>query len=77
MNSLFCNYENCKYLHLKRIRNNNQNLLSGQSSQMFKEQISTRAQNIRNNSTPRMNLFNNPPCGYIQQPEKPLLEQEN
>ena len=58
MNSLFFNYENCKYLHPKRLNNNTQSTMSSESAQVYREQIPATTQNVRNNLTPRMHLVN-------------------
>ena len=62
MNSLFFNYENCKYLHPKRLNNNAQSATSSESAQIYREQIPTSTQNVRNDFPSRLHLGSQRNC---------------
>ena len=67
MSSLHCDYQNCKYLHPKRLRSNIQSQNS-MSSQVYKGITPIYAQNVRKSFTPRRDLFDHSPFGHAQQP---------
>ena len=75
MSSLHCDYQNCKYLHPKRLRSNIQSQNS-MSSQVYKG-TPTYAQNVRKSFTPRIDLFDHSPFGHAQQPQKPAINENN
>ena len=64
------------FFHPKRLRTNiqSQNLMS---CQVYKEDTSICANNVRKNYAPRMNSFDISPFGHTQQPHIPTINQNN
>ena len=73
MDSLHCNYQNCKYLHPKRLRSVNQN----QNPMFCQEYIPTYAKSARKNFDPRMNSSNNSPFIRHTQHQYSVVNQED